>query len=101
VSPAEFNEATRLPVILPITNGGDFASRLNVLIYLCLCYRTQGQVNFHVIPRHENLLVFRLVDKMVFHEFPHVRMHITMARQRRTGIQSQAERALRSSAREL
>lgn len=25
VSPAEFNEATRLPVICPITNGGDFA----------------------------------------------------------------------------
>jgi mRNA-degrading endonuclease toxin of MazEF toxin-antitoxin module len=23
VSPAEFNEATKLPVILPITNGGD------------------------------------------------------------------------------
>lgn len=28
VSPAEFNEATRLPVILPITNGGDFARRI-------------------------------------------------------------------------
>lgn len=25
MSPAEFNEATRLPVICPITNGGDFA----------------------------------------------------------------------------
>ena len=25
VSPAEFNEATKLPVICPITNGGDFA----------------------------------------------------------------------------
>ena len=27
VSPAEFNDATKLPVILPITNGGDFARR--------------------------------------------------------------------------
>ncbi|MBL0151346.1 MAG: type II toxin-antitoxin system PemK/MazF family toxin [Ideonella sp.] len=28
VSPAEFNEATRLPVVCPITNGGDFARRI-------------------------------------------------------------------------
>ena len=28
VSPSEFNEATKLPVILPITHGGDFARRL-------------------------------------------------------------------------
>jgi len=28
VSPAEFNAATRLPVILPITNGGEFARRI-------------------------------------------------------------------------
>ena len=27
VSPVEFNEATKLPVILPITNGGEFARR--------------------------------------------------------------------------
>ena len=27
VSPAEFNEASGLPVILPITNGGEFARR--------------------------------------------------------------------------
>jgi len=27
VSPVEFNEATKLPVILPITNGGKFARR--------------------------------------------------------------------------
>jgi mRNA interferase ChpB len=27
VSPTEFNEATKLPVVLPITNGGDFARR--------------------------------------------------------------------------
>lgn len=26
--PAEFNEATKLPVILPITNGSEFARRL-------------------------------------------------------------------------
>ena len=30
VSPAEFNEATKLPVILPITNGGEFARRYPV-----------------------------------------------------------------------
>ncbi len=28
VSPTEFNEATKLPVVLPITNGGEFARRL-------------------------------------------------------------------------
>jgi len=28
VSPLEFNEATKLLVILPITNGGAFARRL-------------------------------------------------------------------------
>lgn len=28
VSPAEFNVATKLPVILPITNGGEFARRI-------------------------------------------------------------------------
>ena len=28
VSPLEFNKATKLPVVLPITNGGDFARRL-------------------------------------------------------------------------
>jgi mRNA interferase ChpB len=27
VSPTEFNEATNLPVVCPITNGGDFARR--------------------------------------------------------------------------
>lgn len=27
VSPAAFNEAMKLPVVLPITNGGDFARR--------------------------------------------------------------------------
>lgn len=28
VSPTEFNKATKLPVICPITNGGDFARRI-------------------------------------------------------------------------
>ncbi len=32
VSPEEFNEATKLPVILPITNGGDFARRLGFAV---------------------------------------------------------------------
>jgi len=34
VSPDEFNKATRLPVILPITNGGDFARRLGFSVPL-------------------------------------------------------------------
>ena len=32
VSPAAFNEATRLPVICPITNGGDFARRIGFAV---------------------------------------------------------------------
>ena len=28
ISPAEFNAATQLPMVLPITNGGDFARRI-------------------------------------------------------------------------
>ena len=32
VSPAEFNEATKLPVVLPITSGGDFARRLGFAV---------------------------------------------------------------------
>lgn len=28
VSPTDFNKATKLPVIVPITNGGDFARRI-------------------------------------------------------------------------
>jgi mRNA interferase ChpB len=34
VSPDEFNRATGLPVILPITNGGDFARRLGFAVPL-------------------------------------------------------------------
>ncbi|GHT83560.1 mRNA interferase [Betaproteobacteria bacterium] len=34
VSPVAFNDATRLPVILPITNGGNFARRLGLAVPL-------------------------------------------------------------------
>lgn len=34
VSPDEFNQATKLPVILPITNGGDFTRRLGFAVTL-------------------------------------------------------------------
>ena len=32
VSPAEFNEVTKLPVILPITTGSEFARRLSFAV---------------------------------------------------------------------
>ncbi|MEX3605784.1 MAG: type II toxin-antitoxin system PemK/MazF family toxin [Burkholderia sp.] len=32
LSPVEFNEATKLPVILPITNSGEFARRLGFAV---------------------------------------------------------------------
>jgi len=32
VSPSAFNKATGLPVVLPITNGGDFARRLGFAV---------------------------------------------------------------------
>lgn len=32
VSPDEFNQATKLPVILPINNGGEFARRLGFAV---------------------------------------------------------------------
>ncbi len=32
VSPEAFNEATRLPVVCPITNGGDFARRIGFAV---------------------------------------------------------------------
>ena len=32
ISPVEFNEATKLPVILPITTGGDFAKRIGFAV---------------------------------------------------------------------
>ena len=34
VSPTAFNLATRLPVVLPITNGGDFARRIGFAVEL-------------------------------------------------------------------
>ncbi len=34
VSPDQFNQVTGLPVILPITNGGDFARRLGFAVPL-------------------------------------------------------------------
>ncbi len=34
VSPDAFNEATRLPVIAPITNGGEFARRIGFAVPL-------------------------------------------------------------------
>ncbi|WP_091457381.1 type II toxin-antitoxin system PemK/MazF family toxin [Giesbergeria anulus] len=34
VSPGAFNQATKLPVVLPITNGGDFARRLGFFVSL-------------------------------------------------------------------
>jgi len=34
VSPTEFNRATQLPVVLPITPGGDFARRLGFAVAL-------------------------------------------------------------------
>ena len=32
ISPQAFNEATKLPVILPITNGGEFARRIGFAV---------------------------------------------------------------------
>ena len=32
VSPEEFNKATKLPVVLPITTGGDFARRIGFAV---------------------------------------------------------------------
>jgi len=43
VSPAEFNEATKVPVILPITSGGDFARRIGFAVPLS-GIRTTGVV---------------------------------------------------------
>jgi mRNA interferase ChpB len=32
ISPTEFNEATKLPVVLPITSGGEFARRIGFAV---------------------------------------------------------------------
>lgn len=34
ISPTEFNDATKLPVILPITSGGEFARRIGFAVPL-------------------------------------------------------------------
>lgn len=45
VSPAEFNEATKLPVILPIINGGEFARRLGFAVAVAVTgIKTTGVV---------------------------------------------------------
>jgi mRNA interferase ChpB len=43
ISPTEFNVATRLPVILPITSGGEFARRIGFAVPLA-GIRTTGVV---------------------------------------------------------
>jgi mRNA interferase ChpB len=43
ISPTAFNQATRLPVILPITNGGEFAQRFGFAVPLS-GMRTKGVV---------------------------------------------------------
>ena len=43
VSPTEFNEATRLPVVCPITNGGDFARRIGFAVEIA-GIRTTGVI---------------------------------------------------------
>ncbi|HTU51398.1 MAG TPA: type II toxin-antitoxin system PemK/MazF family toxin [Acidobacteriaceae bacterium] len=34
ISPTTFNQATKLPVVLPITNGGEFARRIGFAVAL-------------------------------------------------------------------
>jgi len=34
ISPDEFNEATKLPIILPITNGGEFARHIGFAVLI-------------------------------------------------------------------
>jgi mRNA interferase ChpB len=43
VSPTAFNQATQLPIICPITNGGDFARRIGFAVQLS-GIRTTGVV---------------------------------------------------------
>lgn len=43
ISPTAFNQATRLPVVLPITSGGEFARRLGFAVPLT-GIRTNGIV---------------------------------------------------------
>jgi mRNA interferase ChpB len=34
ISPTAFNDATKLPVVLPITSGGDFARRIGFSVHI-------------------------------------------------------------------
>lgn len=43
VSPTEFNEATRLPVVCPITNGGDVVRRIGFAVEIA-GIRTTGVI---------------------------------------------------------
>lgn len=43
ISASEFNEATKLPVVLPITSGGDFARRIGFAVPIA-GIRTKGVV---------------------------------------------------------
>ena len=43
VSPTQFNEATKLPVVCPITNGGDFARRIGFAVEIA-GIRTTGVI---------------------------------------------------------
>jgi len=43
ISPTAFNRATGLPVVLPITNGGEFARRIGFAVAIS-CIRTRGVV---------------------------------------------------------
>ena len=43
ISPAEFNAATKLPVVLPITNGGEFARRIGFSVPIS-CINTTGVI---------------------------------------------------------
>ena len=55
ISPQAFNEATKLPVILPITNGGEFAQRIAFAVPIS-GIKTTGVVRCdqpHVLDLHE------------------------------------------------
>ena len=43
VSPAEFNSATKLPVILPIIDGGEFARRIGFAVPITGIETTGGR----------------------------------------------------------
>jgi mRNA interferase ChpB len=41
VSPSAFNAATKLPVVLPITNAGDFARRIGFAVEVTVIKTTE------------------------------------------------------------